>query len=162
MSNRISFDSFNYGNRETMSLDQVPDMFIGVVDNFKVTTDESGNIVGIKLFVIYMDKLVIVSYPKIYLSAFSQAMKKLGYKYLDEIRGQSFKFIRTPLSQDYLARIAKKRGKFNYNVRHLPVSKATVPATPQQGEEEREEEREDEGEDEESVEERIKTRVGKR
>jgi len=139
-SDNIPLDSIGFGgNYEVMSITDVPDEFSGKVLNFRVERKD-GNITKIKLYVEYNGKLVVISYPQIYLSFLAEQLKKMGFTELSEIKGKAFKFKRMNTT-------AKLKRKVNYNPRHVPISLSQSKEEEEEEEEEKEEEEEEEEEE---------------
>ena len=136
--NKISVDSLGFSSHEVMSITDVPDEFVGTVENYRIERDENG-INKIKLYINYNDKLVVVSYTRIYLGFIGEQLKKMGIMYLDDVKGMTFKFKRMPTT-------AKLKRKVNYNLRHVPISivKTDVNELNENAEEPEEEEQEEE------------------
>lgn len=112
--NKISVDDLGFSSHEVLSITDVPDEFIGTVENYRIERDENG-INKLKLYVNYKDKLVVVSYTRIYLGFIGEQLKKMGVMYLEDIKGKTFKFKRMPTP-------VKLKRKVNYNPRHVPIS----------------------------------------
>ena len=136
--NKISVDDLGFVSREVLSITDVPDEFIGTVENYRIERDENG-INKVKLYINYNDKLVVISYTRIYLGFVGEQLKKMGIMYLEDIKGKTFRFKRMPTP-------AKLKRKVNYNPRHVPISmvKTDVNELNENAEEEEEEEQEEE------------------
>ena len=147
MSSDIDFDQIGFGNGNLVPLDQVPDEFMGTILRYAIERDADGNINKIKLVVQWGDKVVVISYPKIYHTAFAESMKKLGFSSMSQIVGKTFKWKRMPVPYQL-------RRKVNYNKRHLPI---TLTAEKQE-EEEPEVEEEQEAEEEQDNVAKIKSK----
>ena len=136
--NKISVDDLGFSSHEVMSITDVPDEFTGTVENYRIERDENG-INKLKIYINYNDKLVVVSYTRIYLGFIGEQLKKMGIMYLEDIKGKTFKFKRMPTP-------VKLKRKVNYNPRHVPISmvKTDVNELNESAEEEEEEEQEEE------------------
>ncbi len=132
--NKISVDNLGFVSREVLSITDVPDEFVGTVENYRIERDENG-INKLKFYINYNDKLVVVSYTRIYLGFVGEQLKKMGIMYLEDIKGKTFKFKRMPTP-------AKLKRKVNYNPRHVPISmvKTDVNELNENAEEEEEQE----------------------
>ena len=135
---KISVDDLGFSSHEVMSITDVPDEFTGTVENYRIERDENG-INKLKFYINYNDKLVVVSYTRIYLGFIGEQLKKMGIMYLEDIKGKTFKFKRMPTP-------VKLKRKVNYNPRHVPISmvKTDVNELNESAEEEEEEEQEEE------------------
>ena len=136
--NKISVDDLGFSSHEVMSITDVPDEFTGTVENYRIERDENG-INKLKIYINYNDKLVVVSYTRIYLGFIGEQLKKMGIMYLEDIKGKTFKFKRMPTP-------VKLKRKVNYNPRHVPISmvKTDVNELNESAEEEEEEPEEEE------------------
>jgi len=136
--NKISVDDLGFSSHEVMSITDVPDEFTGTVENYRIERDENG-INKLKFYINYNDKLVVVSYTRIYLGFIGEQLKKMGIMYLEDIKGKTFKFKRMPTP-------VKLKRKVNYNPRHVPISmvKTDVNELNESAEEEEEEPEEEE------------------
>jgi len=135
---KISVDDLGFSSHEVMSITDVPDEFTGTVENYRIERDENG-INKLKFYINYNDKLVVVSYTRIYLGFIGEQLKKMGIMYLEDVKGKTFKFKRMPTP-------TKLKRKVNYNPRHVPISmvKTDVNELNESAEEEEEEEQEEE------------------
>jgi hypothetical protein len=131
-------NDLGFSSHEVMSITDVPDEFVGTVENYRIERDENG-INKLKFYINYNDKLVVVSYTRIYLGFIGEQLKKMGIMYLEDIKGKTFKFKRMPTP-------VKLKRKVNYNPRHVPISmvKTDVNELNESAEEEEEEEQEEE------------------